>query len=120
MGQSGAWGCPPGRGWGADGEAGHQTRLAQIFLHHLGRGAALGGAQQGFREEGGKETGRVRGRGVQGGWAGRSPWTGKASREAQEIQSLGHGGVAGLVPLIPWKSQPSDTLQDLCGTLFKG
>lgn len=63
---------------------------------------------------------RASGRRRKGDWQGegegfrglgrRSPWTGKASREAQEIQSLGHGGVAGLVPLIPWKSQPSDTL----------
>lgn len=80
----------------------------------------LGGTQQGFQEEGAKETGEVREESGSGVGEGNSPWTGKASRGVQEIQSLGHGGVVGLVPLIPQKSQPSDTLQDLCGTWFKG
>ena len=39
----------------------------QIFPYHLGRGVALGGARQGFREEGRKETGRVGGKRVPGG-----------------------------------------------------
>ena len=67
-----------------------------------------------------KETGGVREERGCGVGAGNSPWMGKASRGVQEIQSLGHGGVAGLVPLTPQKSQPSDKLQDLCGTWFKG
>lgn len=45
----------------------------QIFPYHLGRGAALGGARQGFREEGRKETGRVGGKRVPGGGQGGAP-----------------------------------------------
>ena len=47
----------------------------QIFPYHLGRGVALGGARQGFREEGRKETGRVGGKRVPG-WGGGCPSAG--------------------------------------------
>lgn len=107
-GQSGAWACPPGE---ADGEGGHQTPRARItFPHCLGRGAPLGGDQQGSLEEGRKENGRV-------GWGERDSqkepldWQGQ-----QEVQSLGHAGVPALLSLrfrrCPRLVTPVFTLKD--------
>ena len=68
----------------------------QIFPYHLGRGAALGGARQGFREEGKKETDGVGGKRVPGwGQRGAPGW----ARPAVEPRRSSHWAIVGSLVL---------------------